>query len=104
MCAFIKTEEMIGISKYLIQVAASRTNSSRLFSNRFGRAKISGREHKGIGLGLSIVKRLVDIMGGKIDIQSTPATGTVFTVTVPGTPQEKGSENERQAVSGNRRG
>jgi signal transduction histidine kinase len=70
----------------------------------FRQGQNSGREHKGIGLGLSIVKRLVDIMGGKIDVRSTPATGTVFTVTVPGTPHEKGSENERKAVSGNRRG
>jgi signal transduction histidine kinase len=70
----------------------------------FRQGKNIGREHKGIGLGLSIVKRLVDIMGGKIDVQSTPAAGTVFTVTVPGTPHEKGSENERKAASGNRRG
>lgn len=38
---------------------------------------------KGIGLGLSIVSRIVEHHRGQISIQSTPGQGTVFTITLP---------------------
>jgi PAS domain S-box-containing protein len=59
----------------------------------FRQGKNSGREHSGIGLGLSIVKRLVNIMGGEINVHSSLGAGSVFTVIVPVTPNEKGSQN-----------
>lgn len=37
----------------------------------------------GIGLGLSIIKRLVDMMGGSITFESEKDKGTVFTVFLP---------------------
>ncbi|MBC2607543.1 PAS domain S-box protein [Pelagicoccus albus] len=40
----------------------------------------STREHGGTGLGLAITKRLVQLIGGKIDFVSTLGTGSVFTV------------------------
>lgn len=41
------------------------------------------RNHQGAGLGLSIVKKLVTLMEGRIDVQSTMGQGSVFTVTLP---------------------
>lgn len=41
------------------------------------------RAKKGSGLGLSIVKRIVETHGGKITVQSESETGTVFTVSLP---------------------
>jgi signal transduction histidine kinase len=38
---------------------------------------------KGTGLGLSNVQRIVDTMGGKIKVSSTPGKGTAFTVLFP---------------------
>lgn len=37
----------------------------------------------GIGLGLSLVKRMVDALGGSITLASEPGRGTTFTATLP---------------------
>lgn len=41
------------------------------------------RDNRGIGLGLSITKQLVDLMGGKITLNSEIGIGSTFTVILP---------------------
>ncbi|MBN2068333.1 MAG: PAS domain S-box protein [Opitutales bacterium] len=41
------------------------------------------RDFGGIGLGLAICRKLVDIMGGIIDVQSKVGQGAVFRITIP---------------------
>lgn len=43
----------------------------------------SSRKDEGSGLGLALVKRLLDIYGGNIKVDSVVGKGTTFTVTLP---------------------
>jgi signal transduction histidine kinase len=48
---------------------------------------------EGSGVGLSLVKQIVDAHGGRISVKSTPGTGSVFTIYLPvGLAQERSPE------------
>jgi len=53
----------------------------RIFE-RFFRADTGGQT-AGLGLGLAVVRELVEIMNGTVTVESAPAQGTTFTVRLP---------------------
>jgi two-component system sensor histidine kinase BaeS len=62
----------------------SAVDLPRVF-DRFWRAEKSrSRQTGGSGLGLSIVRKLVEAHGGAVAAASEPGAGSVFTITVPG--------------------
>jgi signal transduction histidine kinase len=53
------------------------------------------RVHGGFGLGLSIVKQLVNLMNGDIKVNSKVDEGTTFTITLPLVVPEQSVEKWR---------
>ena len=64
---------------------------SRIF-DRFYQADRS-RSHEGIGLGLTLSKRILDILDGTIDVHSVPGEGSTFRVTLPLHPIQTAKES-----------
>ena len=64
-------------------IGMSREFLSRVFEPFERVASSTNSKIEGTGLGMSIVKKLVDAMGGTIAIESELGRGTVVTVTVP---------------------
>ncbi|ARU56844.1 histidine kinase [Oleiphilus messinensis] len=68
------TDSGIGISaEQFPKIFEAFTQTDAFFSRRF----------EGMGIGLAVCKRLVDLMNGKISVDSTPDQGSCFTVSIP---------------------
>jgi PAS domain S-box-containing protein len=82
----------IGISKEL---------QNSLFDSFSKAFRLTMAKYGGTGLGLTIVKKLTDFLGGNIDVDSKEGVGTVITVQLPfGIPNEADLKNTKKQISG----
>jgi signal transduction histidine kinase len=61
----------------------SESNLPHVFDRFWQADGSSKRKYQGVGIGLALVKELVEIHGGKVAVQSQEGKGTTFTVTLP---------------------
>lgn len=74
-------------------IGISQADLQRIFEP-FAQADTSvTREFEGTGLGLAISKNVVELMGGKLTVESTLGKGSKFTVTIPMDFVVKGEES-----------
>jgi signal transduction histidine kinase len=71
--ALVVTDHGIGIAP---------EHQTRIF-DRFQRGAVSSRHYAGLGLGLYIVRQIVEAHRGTISVGSVPGQGATFTVTLP---------------------
>ncbi len=64
-------------------IGISPEDQARLFTKFFRSENPTAREKPGTGLGLCIVKNLVELQGGQISVQSELGRGTTFAFTIP---------------------
>ena len=69
-------------------IGIKKTDIENLFTEFVRIKNEKTRNITGSGLGLSIVKKVVQLYFGTISVESTPDVGTVFTVKLPKSPSK----------------
>jgi CheY-like chemotaxis protein len=65
--------------------------------DRFWQADDPSRKHEGMGLGLSIARKLVNLLGGEIDVDSKLGKGSRFYFTIPYHPVAKAADEKESS-------
>ena len=64
-------------------IGIQQENIHKIFDPFWQVEQKATRRATGTGLGLTVTKRLANLLGGDVDVTSTPGEGTTFTVTLP---------------------
>ncbi|WP_248930021.1 sensor histidine kinase [Paenibacillus hamazuiensis] len=74
----------IGVSIADNGIGISQADRERIFERFFKADRSRNRTLSGSGLGLAIAHKIVALHGGRIEVDSEPGRGSVFTVILPG--------------------
>jgi signal transduction histidine kinase len=69
-------------------IGIAPAEQDRIFEPFYRTPDVVAAQIQGAGLGLSLVKRIVEAHGGRIAVTSAPGEGSTFTVTLPAMPGE----------------
>ncbi len=82
-----------GLVRMVVQdsgIGIPKDQKNRLFSKFFRADNATAVQTSGTGLGLYMVKKIIDRHGGKIVVDSTEGKGTAFVITIPEISAKKG--------------
>jgi two-component system phosphate regulon sensor histidine kinase PhoR len=69
--------------RLILALTTSLLVISSIFKRFYRVDKASSRHEGGTGIGLAIVKHIIQYHKGKIDVQSTKEEGSTFTISIP---------------------
>jgi signal transduction histidine kinase len=87
----------IGVSDRGIGIPASE--QAKIFEPFYRTPDVVAAQIQGAGLGLSLVKRIVEVHGGRIAVTSAPGQGSTFTVTLPAITGDAARNRQPEAGS-----
>jgi len=96
----VHVEEADGLARLWVRdegIGIDAAAHARIFQ-KFERA-VSERHYGGLGLGLYVVRTLVEAMGGTIRVESQPGAGATFIVELPLQPAESPAQVVPRAQS-----
>jgi signal transduction histidine kinase len=82
----VSLEEKAGKAEFSVKdqgIGISDAEQQRLFTEFFRGAEAQEHAHEGTGLGLVLVKHIVEEFGGEIKVKSEAGKGSTFTVVLP---------------------
>jgi signal transduction histidine kinase/CheY-like chemotaxis protein len=81
--ADLKGVECIIIKVIDTGIGIRKNNLSMIFEEFRQESEGIGRYYEGTGLGLTITKKYIELLNGRIEVKSKEGEGTVFTITLP---------------------
>lgn len=64
-------------------IGISKSDQSLIFQEFVQIPNAAQKRHKGTGLGLPLSRKLAELLGGTVEVDSTPGEGSTFTVIIP---------------------
>ncbi|QSX28520.1 PAS domain S-box protein [Shewanella cyperi] len=81
-------------------VGMTREQMNQLFEPFTQADSSTTRKYGGTGLGLTITKSFIDLMGGKIEVESEPNVGSTFRIRLPCRTADPYGESEQELYQG----
>jgi len=78
-----KNDSFFNISVEDFGIGIAKNEKNKIFEKFYRTDKSRNKNSGGTGLGMSILKKIVDIHKGKIEIESTENIGTIITISFP---------------------
>jgi two-component system sensor histidine kinase SenX3 len=69
----------------------------RIFEKFYRVPRVEDAETPGTGLGLAMVREIMEIHGGSVAVRSAPGTGSTFTLRLPSPPVNEGGDDVNDA-------
>jgi len=87
-------EDMVEISVTDEGIGIQEADYERIFQPFVQIDESISKKHGGIGIGLALVKKFVELHRGKVWVKATPEKGSTFTFRIPNKPENKIKEKE----------